>query len=58
MNAATLVEDYFVTPPGNIPLESSGELNIAMINEWDWNAMRHRDKGIQKNIDEKNVCNK
>uniref|UniRef100_A0A0M3HSM1 Glutamyl-tRNA(Gln) amidotransferase subunit C, mitochondrial n=2 Tax=Ascaris TaxID=6251 RepID=A0A0M3HSM1_ASCLU len=38
-NAAELVEDYFVTPPGNIPLEESDSLDLKKVNEWDWMAM-------------------
>lgn len=35
-NASKSVEDYFVTPPGNIPLEESTKpLDISLINEWD-----------------------
>ncbi|VDK58711.1 unnamed protein product [Anisakis simplex] len=39
-NAVELVEDYFVTPPGNIPLEESpAKLDLRKVNEWDWLAM-------------------
>ncbi|VDM39566.1 unnamed protein product [Toxocara canis] len=38
-NAAELIEDYFVTPPGNIPLEESDNLDLTKVNEWDWLAM-------------------
>lgn len=34
-NASKVVEDYFVTPPGNVPLEESGKLDLKLINQWD-----------------------
>uniref|UniRef100_A0A914ZNJ0 Glutamyl-tRNA(Gln) amidotransferase subunit C, mitochondrial n=1 Tax=Parascaris univalens TaxID=6257 RepID=A0A914ZNJ0_PARUN len=43
-NAAELVEDYFVTPPGNIPLEESDSLDLKKVNEWDWMAMNKMKK--------------
>ncbi|CAJ0952670.1 unnamed protein product, partial [Mesorhabditis belari] len=34
-NAAETMEDYFVTPPGNIPLGAEKPLDLKLINEWD-----------------------
>ncbi|CAJ0587645.1 unnamed protein product, partial [Mesorhabditis spiculigera] len=34
-NAAKTFEDYFVTPPGNLPLAAKEDLNLKLINEWD-----------------------
>ncbi|EFO24057.1 hypothetical protein LOAG_04423 [Loa loa] len=33
MNATKVVEDYFVTPPGNIPLEESDKLDLMKIED-------------------------
>ncbi|VDN44021.1 unnamed protein product [Gongylonema pulchrum] len=42
MNAAKTVEDYFVTPPGNIPLEESDRLDLEKVEDWDRKAMENR----------------
>ncbi|CAI2348972.1 unnamed protein product [Caenorhabditis sp. 36 PRJEB53466] len=35
-NAAVRFDDYFVTPPGNVPLESEdGRFDLNVVNEWD-----------------------
>ncbi|CAG9539497.1 unnamed protein product [Cercopithifilaria johnstoni] len=33
MNAAKIVEDYFVAPPGNLPLEESDKLNLTKVED-------------------------
>lgn len=38
-NAAKVVEDYFVVPLGNIPLEESNELDLTKIEGYDRKAM-------------------
>ncbi|MFH4983828.1 hypothetical protein AB6A40_010537 [Gnathostoma spinigerum] len=40
MNASKLVEDYFVTPPGNIPLEEENKMDMKKINIWDWTGSK------------------
>lgn len=42
MNAAETAEDYFVTPPGNVPLEESDRLDLAKVEDWDRRAMKNR----------------
>ncbi|VDM21677.1 unnamed protein product [Wuchereria bancrofti] len=39
MNAAKVVEDYFVAPLGNIPLEESDKLNLTKVEEFDRRVM-------------------
>lgn len=34
-NAAVRFDDFFVTPPGNVPLESAERFDLKVINEWD-----------------------
>ncbi|CAD6192968.1 unnamed protein product [Caenorhabditis auriculariae] len=34
-NAKVRYEEYFVTPPGNVPLESNAPLDLEKINQWD-----------------------
>lgn len=34
-NTAVRVDDFFVTPPGNVPLESNERFDLNMINKWD-----------------------
>uniref|UniRef100_A0A0N5ATL0 Glutamyl-tRNA(Gln) amidotransferase subunit C, mitochondrial n=1 Tax=Syphacia muris TaxID=451379 RepID=A0A0N5ATL0_9BILA len=38
-NAEVTFEGYFVTPPGNIPLQEVSKLDLEKVNEWDWHAM-------------------
>lgn len=45
MNAEELVEDYFVTPPGNIPLQELSKLDLKKVNEWDYVAMDKKKGG-------------
>lgn len=34
-NAKVRFDDFFVTPPGNVPLESNERFDLNVINEWD-----------------------
>lgn len=34
-NATVRFDDFFVTPPGNVPLESKERFDLNVINEWD-----------------------
>ena len=34
-NAAVRFDDFFVTPPGNVPLESNERFDLNVINKWD-----------------------
>lgn len=34
-NAPARFDDFFVTPPGNVPLESKERFDLNVINEWD-----------------------
>ncbi|CAB3402668.1 unnamed protein product [Caenorhabditis bovis] len=34
-NSPQRFDDFFVTPPGNVPLESKERFDLKMINEWD-----------------------
>ncbi|CAC35907.1 Glutamyl-tRNA(Gln) amidotransferase subunit C, mitochondrial [Caenorhabditis elegans] len=34
-NASLRFDDFFVTPPGNLPLESKERFDLNVINEWD-----------------------
>ncbi|PIC42932.1 hypothetical protein B9Z55_009846 [Caenorhabditis nigoni] len=34
-NAPVRFDDFFVTPPGNVPLESNERFDLNVINEWD-----------------------
>ncbi|VDK73008.1 unnamed protein product [Onchocerca ochengi] len=42
MNAAKTVEDYFVTPVGNIPLEESDKLDLAKVEDYERKAMHKK----------------
>lgn len=44
MNAVELVEDYFVSPPGNVPLQEVSNLDLRKVNEWDLAAMQDTSK--------------
>lgn len=44
MNAEELVEDYFVTPPGNIPLQEVTKLDLKKAHEWDLAALDRQQK--------------
>uniref|UniRef100_A0A915PS27 Glutamyl-tRNA(Gln) amidotransferase subunit C, mitochondrial n=1 Tax=Setaria digitata TaxID=48799 RepID=A0A915PS27_9BILA len=49
MNAAKTVEDYFVTPSENIPLEELNTLNLPEVEEWDQKEMDKRNlKGSER----------
>lgn len=54
MNAAELIEDYFVTPPGNIVLEESDRIDFKKIGDWDRIAMESRKADKKKAADEVN----
>ena len=48
-NAAKLKDEYFVTPPGNIPLEqSSAPLDLQLINQWDARGKNMPEKPRQR----------
>ncbi|KAJ1359684.1 hypothetical protein KIN20_018486, partial [Parelaphostrongylus tenuis] len=34
-NAARVQDDYFISPPGNVPLEEAATLDFDLINQWD-----------------------
>ncbi|KHJ80545.1 aspartyl/glutamyl-tRNA(Asn/Gln) amidotransferase, C subunit [Oesophagostomum dentatum] len=34
-NAKKVQDNYFVTPPGNVPLEEAAPLDLKLINQWD-----------------------
>uniref|UniRef100_W6NTN1 Glutamyl-tRNA(Gln) amidotransferase subunit C, mitochondrial n=1 Tax=Haemonchus contortus TaxID=6289 RepID=W6NTN1_HAECO len=34
-NAARTMDNYFVSPPGNIPLAEAGSLDLDLISQWD-----------------------
>ncbi|KAK6046682.1 hypothetical protein COOONC_15813 [Cooperia oncophora] len=34
-NAARVQDDYFVSPPGNIPLTEASDLDLNLISQWD-----------------------
>ncbi|PAV56416.1 hypothetical protein WR25_18118 [Diploscapter pachys] len=44
-NAALVQDEYFVTPPGNIPLEhSTAPLDLQLINQWDSRGVARPEK--------------
>ena len=44
-NAVLVQDEYFVTPPGNIPLEhSTAPLDLQLINQWDSRGVARPEK--------------